>query len=323
MKNKEVVIRAENISMEYPIIGGIISRPVAHLSAVKDLSLEVYRGEILGLVGESGCGKTTLSSILLGIQKPTSGSIFFHGKDISKIRGRELRNMRKNMQMIYQDPYSSLSPRMTVEELIAEPLLVQKICNKKEAYRRVQHLLDVVGLDSSDAKRYASDFSGGQRQRIGIARALVLKPDFVVCDEPVSALDVSIHAQIINLLMMLQRELNLTYIFISHNLGAVRHVSTRTAVMYLGTIAEIAETESIFETPLHPYTKALLSAIPQLNPDSESEQIILTGDVPSPINPPSGCRFRTRCPNCLNKCIQLTPELKEVSPGHQVACHLY
>jgi oligopeptide transport system ATP-binding protein len=309
----------------FPITQGIIiQRKVADVKAVDGLDFEIKRGETLGLVGESGCGKSTTGRTILQLYRPTAGQVLFEGKDLARLQGEELRKMRRNMQMIFQDPYASLNPRMTVGDIIGEPLEVHNIAKGKEKKERVQQLLQIVGLNPYFVNRYPHEFSGGQRQRIGVARALAVNPDFIVCDEPISALDVSIQAQIINLLEELQEKFKLTYLFIAHDLSVVRHISDRVAVMYLGKIVELTDRVSLYAHPLHPYTKALLSAVPIPDPivEEKRERIILTGDVPSPVNPPSGCRFHTRCPIAIDKCKSVDPEWRDAGNEHWVACHL-
>lgn len=321
------VVEVRGVKMYFPVTSGIIfQRKVADIKAVDDVTFDVKRGETLGLVGESGCGKTTLGRVVLMLYKPTAGYVLFNGKDLTKMKAGELRRMRRNMQMIFQDPYASLNPRMTVGSIIAEPMIIHGLAkNRKERQEKVHELMRVVGLNPYYANRYPHEFSGGQRQRIGIARALAVQPDFIVCDEPVSALDVSIQAQIINLLEDLQEQFGLTYLFIAHDLSVVRHISDRVAVMYLGKLMELADRQELYENPLHPYTKALLSAVPIPDPAVESrrERIILTGDVPSPMNPPSGCVFHTRCPIAIDECKRQVPEWRNVGSGareHWVAC---
>ncbi|KYC79806.1 ABC transporter ATP-binding protein [Heyndrickxia coagulans] len=296
------------------------------LKAVDDLSFDIYKGETFGLVGESGCGKSTAGRLMMGIYTPTEGKILYGGKDIHALDERERFLMKRNVQMIFQDPYASLNPRSTVREILAEPLEVHGIYkNKREELERIYELLEEVGLNREHAGRYPHEFSGGQRQRIGIARALALDPEFVICDEPISALDVSVQAQVVNVLKKLQREKNLTYLFIAHDLSMVKHISNRIGVMYLGHLVELTESKSLYRKPLHPYTEALLSAIPIPDPKIEDkrERIILKGEIPSPVTPPSGCVFRTRCPKAMDICASVKPEWLEIEDHHYVACHLY
>jgi oligopeptide transport system ATP-binding protein len=322
--NNDILLQVENLVKHFPINRGLLQKQVGAVRAVDDVSFYVKRGETLGLVGESGCGKSTTGRSILQLYRPTSGKVDFEGVDLAKIKGEELRRTRRKMQMIFQDPYASLNPRMTVGNIIGEPLIVHNIASGKEVDDRVAHLLELVKLNPSFATRYPHEFSGGQRQRIGVARALSLQPSFIVCDEPISALDVSIQAQVVNLLEELQEQFNLTYLFIAHDLSMVRHISTRVAVMYLGVIVELADRADLYQSPLHPYSKALLSAVPIPDPLAEAsrKRTILEGDVPSPANPPSGCRFRTRCPIAEKICAESRPEFREVTPGHFVACHM-
>ncbi|KPL77045.1 peptide ABC transporter substrate-binding protein [Ornatilinea apprima] len=323
--SKEVLLKVNNLVKHFPITQGIvIQRQVGAVHAVDGVSFDVYKGETLGLVGESGCGKSTTGRTILQLYRPTSGEVLFEGRNLVDLKGEELRKTRRRMQMIFQDPYASLNPRMTVGEIIGEPMLIHRTHTAQEIQDRVADLLALVGLNPAFANRYPHEFSGGQRQRIGVARALALDPSLIVCDEPISALDVSIQAQVVNLLEDLQQELGLTYLFIAHDLSMVRHISDRVAVMYLGIIVELADRDELYNNPLHPYTQALLSAVPIPDPVAESkrQRIILQGDVPSPVNPPSGCRFRTRCPLAVEVCAQKKPEFREIKPGHFTACHL-
>jgi oligopeptide transport system ATP-binding protein len=319
------LLRVENLKKHFPIMRGIIiSRQAGAVRAVDGISFTVNEGETLGLVGESGCGKSTTGRVILQLQKPTSGEVYFYDTELTGLSPNQLRALRPKMQMIFQDPYASLNPRHTVGKIVGEPLLIHGFGSEEEIKARVIELLDMVGLKEVHYKRFPHEFSGGQRQRIGIARALALSPRFIVCDEPISALDVSIQAQVINLLQDLQQELNLTYLFIAHDLSMVKHISHRVAVMYLGKIAELADRKSLFNEPLHPYTQALISAVPTPNPKVERKRkrILLEGEVPSPSNPPSGCVFHTRCPIAVDECRQVEPEFREVRPGHFAACHL-
>jgi oligopeptide transport system ATP-binding protein len=323
-RNGNILLEVKNLKMHFPVTSGIIfQRAVAHIKAVDDITFDVRQGETLGLVGESGCGKTTTGRCILQLYRPTSGQITFEGQELTKLSTRQMRLMRRQMQVVFQDPFSSLNPRMTAGNIIGEPLVVHGLVKSKAEYKdRVDELLQNVGLNPYMADRFPHEFSGGQRQRIGVARALSVDPKFIVCDEPVSALDVSIQAQVINLLEDLQEQFNLTYLFIAHDLSVVRHISDRVAVMYLGRIVEIADRNEIYRNPLHPYTKALLSAVPIPDPiiDSQRERILLSGEVPSPLNPPSGCVFHPRCPIAIDDCSRVVPDLKEVEPGHWAAC---
>ena len=324
MSDKEVILKVKDLVMYFPIKRGVFQRVVGHVHAVDGISFDIKKGETLGLVGESGCGKSTTGRTILQLYRATSGEITFEGEDLIKAKGEKLRLMRRRMQMIFQDPYASLNPRMTVEDIVGEPLIVHDIARGEEIRKRVQELLDLVRLNPAYIDRYPHEFSGGQRQRIGVARALALNPDLIVCDEPISALDVSVQAQVVNLLEDLQEKLNLTYLFIAHDLSMVRHISDRVAVMYLGIFAELADRDELYSYPLHPYTNALLSAVPIPDPviEEKRKRVILEGDVPSPINPPSGCRFRTRCPLAETICAESRPEWREVKKRHYVACHL-
>jgi oligopeptide transport system ATP-binding protein len=325
MSENNILLRVENLVKYFPITRGIIfQKQVGAVHAVDNISFFIRRGETFGLVGESGCGKSTTGRTILQLYRPTSGHVYFDGIDLTTIKGQELRRMRRRMQMIFQDPYASLNPRMTVGEIIGEPLIIHGVAKGAEVRERVEYLLSVVGLNPVFANRYPHEFSGGQRQRIGVARALALQPELVVCDEPISALDVSIQAQVVNLLEDLQDQFGLTYLFIAHDLSMVRHISDRVAVMYLGIIAETATRDEIYSNPLHPYTQALLSAVPVPDPlvEEKRRRIILEGDVPSPVNPPSGCRFRTRCRLAAEICAEQVPEWREVLPDHWVACHM-
>jgi oligopeptide transport system ATP-binding protein len=317
------LIEVKNLRMFFPVLAGVLRRKVADVRAVDDISFYIKKGETLGLVGESGCGKTTTGRCILQLYQISSGEVYFEGQDLTKLKGESLRRMRRNMQLIFQDPYASLDPRMTCGDIIGEPLLVHNLVKGKAYREQVGELLHMVELEPHMTVRYPHEFSGGQRQRIGIARALAVRPKFIVCDEPVSALDVSIQAQIITLLMRLKEELNLTYLFIAHDLSVVRHISDRVAVMYLGKIMEITNSDELYGNPLHPYTQALLSAVPIPNPvvDRQRKRILLTGDVPSPVFPPRGCHFHPRCSVATDACKEKEPELKDIGGEHWVACH--
>jgi oligopeptide transport system ATP-binding protein len=322
--NNRTLLRVENLKKYFPIHSGlIISRQVGAVKAVDGVSFSVKEGETLGLVGESGCGKSTTGRAILQLHKPSAGKVYFYEDELTSMTPFQLRHLRPKMQMIFQDPYSSLNPRHTVGNIVGEPLLIHGYGTESEIKKRVVDLLDMVGLKAVHYNRFPHEFSGGQRQRVGIARALALNPQFIVCDEPISALDVSIQAQVINLLQDLQKELNLTYLFIAHDLSMVKHISHRVAVMYLGKIAEMADRKTLFDEPLHPYTQALISAVPTPNPKVERirKRILLEGEVPSPSNPPSGCVFHTRCPIAVEECRHIEPEYREVNPGHFAACH--
>lgn len=321
--NKKDLIHVKNLKKYFPVLGGILRRPVAWVKAVDGVNFTIKEGETLGLVGESGCGKTTVGMTMLRLLKPTGGQVLFEGNDVLAMKGEELKKARRNMQIVFQDPYASLDPRLPIGESIAEGLAIHKIGTPQERFEMVLAALKKVGLEDYHAMRYPHEFSGGQRQRIGIARALVLQPKFIVLDEPVSALDVSIQAQVLNILKDLQREFGLTYLFVAHNLAVVEHISDRVAVMYLGKIVELSDRESLFRDPLHPYTQALMSAIPVPNPRARRKQIVLEGDVPSPLNPPPGCSFHPRCPFAMEICARIEPDLKEVQPGRWVHCWLY
>ena len=323
MAENKALVRIEHLKMYFPITQGIIvQRHVGDIKAVDDVSFEIYQGETLGLVGESGCGKSTTGRCILQLYRPTDGKVYFEDHNLVELKGEALRRMRRRMQMIFQDPYASLNPRMTVGQIVGEPLEVHDILKGKAQKERVQELLRIVGLNPYFINRYPHEFSGGQRQRVGIARALAVQPSFIVADEPISALDVSIQAQIINLLEDLQDQFGLTYLFIAHDLSVVRHISNRIAVMYLGKIVELTDRDTLYQNPLHPYTQALLSAIPIPDPvvEEQRRRVILKGDVPSPANPPKGCNFNTRCPVSMEICFLEEPQFKDVGNGHYCAC---
>jgi peptide/nickel transport system ATP-binding protein/oligopeptide transport system ATP-binding protein len=318
----EVLVEVDNLVKYFPVRAGLLQRVVNHVKAVDDVSFFVRKGETLGLVGESGCGKTTVGRTMLRLVEPTGGAVKFEGRDVFAMKSNELKVTRRDMQIIFQDPYASLDPRVPIGESVMEGLHIHKIGSPRERVDIMLETLKKVGLESYHSRRYPHEFSGGQRQRIGIARALALRPKFIICDEPVSALDVSIQSQVLNILRDLQAEFGLTYLFIAHNLSVVEHVSNRVAVMYLGKMVEMTSREELFRNPLHPYTQALMSAIPVPNPRLKRQRTILKGDVPSPLNPPTGCRFHPRCPVAIEKCSHVEPAFLEVSPDHWVACHL-
>ncbi|QQE76303.1 dipeptide ABC transporter ATP-binding protein [Brevibacillus composti] len=318
----DVILEVKDLKKYFPIRTGVLKRTIGHVKAVDQISFTIIRGETLGLVGESGCGKSTVGRTIIRLYDKTDGTVLYKGQDIHQLGKKELRSLRPKMQLVFQDPFSSLNPRVKVGESIGEAVVDHGLCSPKEIRERVMEVLRICGLAPYHYDRYPHEFSGGQRQRIGIARALILQPDFIVLDEPVSALDVSIQAQIINLLSDLQQESNLTYLFISHDLSVVEHICTSVAVMYLGSIVEMASREELFQNPLHPYTKALLSAVPIPDPTAVRERILLKGDIPSPANPPSGCKFHTRCPMAAEICGQQVPEYRDAGNNHFVACHL-
>jgi len=323
MTSNNILIEIENLVMYFPVTAGVFRKKVGDVKAVDGISFFIKKGETLGLVGESGCGKTTTGRCIIRLYEPTGGKIHFQGKDLTQLKGEELRKLRRDMQLIFQDPYASLDPRMTAGGIIGEPILVHNLAKGKELKEQVDELLSMVGLEPRMAIRYPHEFSGGQRQRIGLARALSVRPSLIICDEPVSALDVSIQTQVITLLMRLREELGLTYLFIAHDLSVVRHISDRVAVMYLGKLVEITNSDELYDNPLHPYTQALLSAVPIPDPvvDRERKRILLTGDVPSPVNPPSGCNFHPRCHMAIDICKEQQPEWRDIGGDHWVACH--
>ena len=321
-EKKNVIIKTEDLSVHFPV-KSINPFNRKYVKAVSNVSLEIRRGETFGLVGESGCGKSTYANALLGMVKPTGGKVIFEGQDLNALPDKKFKELRRNMQMIFQDPFSSLNPRFDLLEIIGEPMVIRGGYTAQEIEDLVVEMLELVGLSRQDLHRYPSDFSGGQRQRIGIARAIILNPSFLVCDEPVSALDVSVHAQILNLLGDIQKKSGITYLFISHNLAVVKSICDHMAVMYLGNIVECGSTQKIYDNTLHPYTKALLSAVLDIDVDNPRERIILQGDIPSPISPPAGCRFCQRCPNAMEICHNVPPNLVEIEPDHMVACHLH
>jgi oligopeptide transport system ATP-binding protein len=324
MPENNVILRVDKLKMYFPIKAGVFQRHIGDIKAVDGINFEIVTGETLGLVGESGCGKTTTGRAIIRLYKPTGGHVFFEGQDMAELKGETLRKMRRKMQMIFQDPYASLNPRMSVSGIISEPLTVHHVVSGQEKKDKVAELMELVGLNPGLMNRYPHEFSGGQRQRIGLARSLALQPDLIICDEPISALDVSIQAQVVNLLEELQEKFGLTYLFIAHDLSMVRHISDRTAVMYLGKVVEMSPQEELYNHPLHPYTQALLSAVPIPDPvvERKRQRIILTGDVPSPAHPPLGCNFNPRCPLAQQVCQEEEPEWREASPNHWVACHL-
>ncbi len=320
----DALLSVNDLKMHFPIRKGILRRTVGYVRAVDGVSFDVKAGETFGLVGESGCGKTTTGRSILRLIEPSGGQVFFNGKNVTKLSNVEMRKIRSEMQIVFQDPYGSLNPRYTVQQTLEEPMIIHNLYKSAaERKKRAMELLEVVGLSTSRMNRYPHEFSGGQRQRIGIARALAVNPKLIIADEPVSALDVSVQSQVLNLLDDLQKEFHLTYVFIAHDLSVVKHISNRVGVMYLGKMVELAESDSLYEKPLHPYTRALLSAVPIPNPEAKRERIILQGDLPSPANPPSGCYFHPRCQSCMDICKTTAPEWKEIEPGHFAACHLY
>lgn len=321
---KNILVKVNNLKKYYAVNKGLIGTKQLYVKAVDDISFNVYQGEVLGLVGESGCGKSTTGKLVCRLLEPTAGKIMFQNKDISNYKRSEMRSIRKDMQMVFQDPYASLNPRMTIGEIISEPLIIHKLAKSKdELNNRVAQLLRLVGMDSYHSVRYPHEFSGGQRQRIGIARALAVEPKLIIADEPVSALDVSIQSQVLNLMSDLKEKLKLTYIFIAHDLSVVEHISDRVGVMYLGNLVEVSDKHDIYKNPMHPYTQALLSAVPIPDPELKRDRIILEGGIPSPINPPSGCKFHTRCSKCMDICKSVVPKRVDINEDHYVYCHLY
>lgn len=320
---KTPLLQVSNLKKEFPIKGGVFGKTINTVKAVNGVSFTLHKGETLGIVGESGCGKSTTGKLLLRLFEPTDGEILFENENILTFSKEKMRKVRRDMQMVFQDPFASLNPRHSVEKILEEPLIVHGLYTKEERRKKVREILEIVGLRKEHAKRYPHQFSGGQRQRIGIARALMTNPKLIIADEPVSALDVSIQSQVLNLLKDLQKQFDLTYVFISHDLGVVRHISDRVGVMYLGHLVELTDSEELYENPLHPYTKGLISAVPIADPNYEREKITIKGDIPSPSNPPSGCVFHTRCYACMDICKKEKPELKQMDHGHYVACHLY
>ncbi|MGK9482122.1 ABC transporter ATP-binding protein [Bacillus tropicus] len=320
--NKKELLQVQNLKQYFPIKKGILGRSINYIKAVDDISFTIYEKETVSIVGESGCGKSTTGRAILRLDEATSGKIIFQDKDLLELNNSAMRKVRKDLQVIFQDPFASLNPRQTVGSILEEAMAIQNVCPKGERRAKVIELLGKVGLPPDAVKRYPHEFSGGQRQRIGIARALAVNPKLIICDEAVSALDVSVQAQVLNLLKQLQQQYGLTYLFISHDLAVVRHISDRIIVMYLGTIVEIADKHSLFNNPQHPYTKALLSAIPTISAGTKKERIELKGDLPSPLNPPKGCRFHTRCPYAIEKCATQQPSFQSISEGHKVACHI-
>lgn len=321
--SQQTLLEVKNLKKYFELRGGLLNRVTGHVKAVDDVSFSVKQGETLGIVGESGCGKSTTGRTVLRLLEPSAGQVLFEGTDLAKLSREDMRKKRKNIQMVFQDPYASLNPRLTVNEIIAEPLSAHGLGDSSQIKQKVKEILEVCGLTAEHGRRYPHEFSGGQRQRIGIARSLVLQPKLIIADEPVSALDVSIQSQILNLLQDLQDQFGLTYMFISHDLSVVRHISNRVGVMYLGRMVELGAAEDLYANPHHPYTQALLSAVPVANPLTKRERIILQGDVPSPANPPKGCAFAPRCPKVMEICKTVRPEMIEVAPDYQVACHLY